>query len=351
MMRGMRASLRVPSVVLALLSAPATSALPPVEPPARGVAIVFEPGAPPARCRVEVERVPTATFALGVAAIAREQGLAGEVRGAGVELAGGRPALVVRLAPPDAAAQGAPDPERFCAWARDLAAGLARDALDASGADGTPRWLIALDPGTVRFRSVQRMTRAGETLGFAEYAIGARADGTRVLLSRGAFLQRRDGAWTASDAAQVEDADARGMLVSGRYARFQGGALLYRVDLRRDGEHGFAYSGEARGRAIGGRIDAPDGLATTLVRIDLFGARTGPPAEPVRVETYDPLADPLRATPVVHRRDPARPGGIVTQAGGRTGTGAVEPDGTLAWIETAGEPPTRIETVWREGAP
>ncbi len=243
-----------------------------VDPPAPGVVVVFSTGEPPARCRLEVERIPAATFALGLAAIARDEGLAGEVREAAVELAGGRPVLVVRLAPAGAA-PGAGAPERFCAWARDVAARLARDALDVAGRAGTPRWPIELDPGQVRFRSVQRVTRGGETLGFAEYAIGARPDGTRVLLSHGAFLQRRDGGWTASDAAQVEDADARGMLMSGRYARFQGGALVYRVDLRREGERAFAYSGEARGRPIGGGFDAPGGLATMLVRIDVFGER------------------------------------------------------------------------------
>lgn len=321
-----------------------------IAPPAPGVLVVLAVGVPETRCRLEVERLPAATVAVALAAMARDEKLAGEVLDVAVELERGRPLLVLRLAAPAVAAARAAG---LCAWAAELASRLERDARDDARATATPRWPAGADPGAVRFRSVQRATRGGETLGFAEYAIGSRPDGARVLLSRGAFLQRRtDGTWTAVDVLQVEDADARGMLVSGRYARFQGGALQYRVDLRRDGSSDFAYSGEAKGQPIGGSFAARGGLATMLFRIDLFRERAGgPPAEPVLVEIYEPHADPIRATPVVHRRDPARRHGVVTQVGGRAATGVVARDGTLEWIESAGEPPTRTETIWRVGAP
>jgi hypothetical protein len=352
MMRGMAARRLALSLTVALATGCALRATRPapasIAPPSPAVVVALSAGEATA-CRLEVERLPAATFAVELVAMAREERLVGALRDVAVELEGGRPVLVLRVLPPDGAS---PPPQRLCAWASELAARLERDARDEAVAAATPRWPAGFDPGEVRFRSVQRVVRGSETLGFAEYAIGARPDGARVLLSRGAFLQRRDGGWAAADALQVEDADARGMLVKGRYARFQGGVLHYRVDLRREGERAFAYSGEAKGQPIGGTFATSAGLATMLFRIDLFRERGGgPPPGPVLVETYDPQADPVRATPIVHRRDPARRRGIVTQIGGRTATGVVAPDGTLEWIEAAGEPPTRTETIWRDGAP
>ncbi|HEX9049847.1 MAG TPA: hypothetical protein VF841_04875 [Anaeromyxobacter sp.] len=345
-------SLALP-VALALLSGCALRAArpAPLEPPSPGVALAFGIGDGPARCRVELERIPAATFATYVAQLAREERLAGEPREVGLALERGHPALTVTFAPAEAPADPAPA-ARLCARIREFAAQAEREAADAARRGAPTRWPAGLDPGAVRFRSVQRVTRGGRAVGLAEYAIGARADGARVLFSRGTFLVPSGEGWYAADALQLEEADARGLLVSGRYARFAGGALQYRIDVRRDGDGGFAFSGEASGRVIGGRFEAPGGLATTLARIDLFSERAGgPPAGPVRVETYDPQTDPLRATPVVHRRDPARRRGVVTQVGGRTATGVVAPDGTLEWIEAAGEPPTRTETIWREGTP
>ncbi len=345
-------SLAVP-LALALASGCALRAArpAPVEPPSPGVALAFVVGEGPARCRVELERIPAATFATYVAQLAREERLAGAIRDVGLSLERGHPVLTVALAPAAAPADPAPG-ERLCARVRDFEARAEREAASVAEDGAPPRWPAVLDPGQVRFRSVQRVTRGGRTLGLAEYAIGARRDGARVLFSRGTFLVRSDGGWTAADALQLEEADARGLLVSGRYARFAGGALQYRIDLRRDGERAFAFSGEAGGRTVGGRFETPGGLATTLARIDLFSERAGgPPAEPVLVETYDPQTDPVRPTPVVHRRDPARRRGVVTQVGGRTATGVVAPDGTIEWIEAAGEPPTRTETIWRDGAP
>src|SRR5512144_1944078 len=352
MMRRMRRSLALP-VVLALASGCALRATrpAPVEPPSPGVALAFGVGEGPARCRVDLERIPAATFATYVAQLAREERLAGEIRDVGLSLERGHPVLTVSLEPATAPADPAPA-DRLCARVREFEAQVEREAARVAAGGAPPRWPAALDPGQVRFRSVQRVMRGGRALGLAEYAIGARPDGTRVLFSRGTFLVRSGDGWSAADALQLEDADARGMLVSGRYARFAGGALQYRVDLRRDGERAFAFSGEASGRTVGGRFESPAGLATTLARIALFSERAGgPPAEAVLVETYDPQTDPLRPTPVVHRRDPARRRGVVPQVGGRTATGVAAPDGTLEWIEAAGEPPTRTETIWRDGAP
>ncbi len=351
MMRRMRVrSLAIP-VALAVASGCALRTARPstLEPPSRGVTIAFGVAGGPARCRIELERVPAATFASSAAQLAREERLAGEIHDVGLAVERGHPVLTVALAPArdDPAAA-----ERLCARLREFEAWTEREAASVADAGAPPRWPAELDPGVVRFRSVQRVTRGGRALGLAEYAIGVRPDGTRVLFSRGTFLVRSGDGWSAADALQLESADGRGMLVSGRYARFAGGALQYRVDLRRDGERAFAFSGEANGRTIGGRFETPGGLATTLARIDLFSERAGgPPAGPVLVETYDPQSDPLRATPVVHRRDPARRRGIVTQVGGRIATGVVAADGTLEWIEAAGEPPTRTETIWRDGAP
>ena len=352
MRRVLPRSLSLSVACAALAVGCAHAARPTVEPPARGVVVVFAVGAPPARCRVEVERLPAAASALGVATIARKEGRAGEIRAIAVELEGDRPVLAVALAP--AASGGdASTPEGFCAWAREATARLERDALGRSGEAGAPEvWPTDLDAGRVHFRSVQRLSRGGETTGFAEYAIGARADGTRVLVSRGAVLTRPRGGWQATDLVHLEDADARGTLERGRYARIGGGRVQYRVEVRRTGERGYACSGEANGQPVDGGFDTASGLATMFLRIDLFRERdgSGPPA-PVRTETYDPLSRPVGPTPFVLRRDPSRPRGIVIQIGSRTATGVVERDGILEWTETPDDPPARTETIWRGGAP
>ncbi|HET8538665.1 MAG TPA: hypothetical protein VFL83_02215 [Anaeromyxobacter sp.] len=347
------AAVAVASAALAAIGAGCGARVPrpALEPPARGVAVVFAVGAPPARCRVEVERLPAGAFAVGLATIAREEARAGEVRGVDVELEGDRPvlALALALAPAAAPAEDA-SPERFCAWARDAAARLEREAAAAGEGSAPPPWPTEVDAGRVHFRSVQRVARGGEPAGFAEYAIGARGDGTRVLLSRGAVLVRQRGGWQASDTLHLEDADARGVLVRGRYARIGGGRVQYRLDVRRTGERSYAYAGEAREVPIDGGFETADGLATMLVRIDRFRGRG--PDEPVRLEAYEPQADPTRPTAVIHRRDLARPRGIATQIGARVfATGVVDRDGIVEWMESASDPPTRSETIRRSGAP
>ncbi len=93
----MRAPLFVSSVAGLLASGcavhaprPATGA---VAPPARGVGVVLAAG--DGKCRLEVERLPPAAFALGMATVAREEGRAGALRAVAVELDATRPVLVL----------------------------------------------------------------------------------------------------------------------------------------------------------------------------------------------------------------------------------------------------------------
>jgi hypothetical protein len=339
------------AVALPLLLAAActtpTAARPTIEPPPGGLVLLRLEGAP-APCRVEPGALPPASAALASAMAAQLGGGAGDLRDVDVELEGDRPALVLLLGPGEAASSAEP-----CGWTGPDGATRAPQATLAEALTlfGAGPWPVEIDAGAVRLRSVQRVTRGGTPGGFVEYWIGARRDGGRVLVSRSATLWRRGSDWRPTDSLHVEEADAGGLLVRGRYLRFSD-RLDYRLELERIGEGRYRYAGTARGQPIEGTFEAPGSLATALVRVDRFNARAGyGPAGPVTLQAYLPGLDATRPTAVVHERDTARPRGIVTRMGSRVAAGTVDADGLLEVLEEEGEPPTRYQTLVRRGAP
>jgi hypothetical protein len=322
------------------------------------VIVASLPGEPPLRCRLETTRVPPAQLALLVTAAARANGYASELRGVEVELEGSRPVLVFQLSPPPARSPRSTGEvasrERSCDFANALVAEAERRPV-AKTPDPTSGfgWALELDVASVQFQSVQRLTQDGSTIGFFEYWLGSRPDGMRVLASRSVLFMKRGPSWRASDTVHVEETDPWGWLKRGRYVRLGEGAG-YRIELRRvgRGDGSFAYSGVVRGKPLEGTFQASGGLATGLLRIELFReGGAGPRSEPVNVQSYVPGDSPTRPVAAVHRRDPGREHGIVSQLGKREGAGVVAADGTLEWFEETGGSRLRFETIARSGAP
>jgi hypothetical protein len=362
----------VQALAVLLAAAPAPSAQPaapaPAEPPAGATAasgaIAFQVGEDRAgRCVLTPRTLPPAAYVCTVLDAARMSVPDLDLRAVGLEVDDGRPILVVRLAPAAGGpgkSDGGPTLARFCAAAREAAAGVEGTGSGDPAAGPllkrvwTARHAFEPGKGTVQFRSIQRIRRAGETIGWVEYWIGARPGGNRYLLSRTAMVTQRGPAARQQclDGSHVEDTDARGMLVSGVYAQLVDGEIRYRVRLSRGGERAYDYDGQAREKPLHGRIETREGLATALVRMALFRESTGfGPAEPVHQEAYVPGIDPARPVAVVLRKDPARPRGIVIEMGPKRTAGSVDADGVFEWAEQEGNPPLRFETVFRTGSP
>jgi hypothetical protein len=195
----------------------------------------------------------------------------------------------------------------------------------------------------------------GRPAGFQEQWITADPGGGRTLVSVSTHVFNRSPKdLLGSDSRDVTSAAADGTLRSRVSVDVEGGEVSEQLQLERDGATlAYAYSGTRSGKKLEGRFEAQQPVATELLiarRLSRAGKHV--PAVEARVLEWIPSIDPRKATEVVYRSDPKRPGAVEADLGTLHVKGKVDVNGWLERSEFDLGPFTLVlERVWTKGAP